>query len=431
MSRDRHRGVLPATFCFAVYMFLLIRHGDSTTPRHLKKEDCVNYCHSADQCPEECTDCVSGFYGSDCRWSCRGNCLNGRCALLANGQAVNCTEGCVLGWRGLTCSTSCKRPCLECDRYTGDCVGQCRDGFCGPECLQRCPYPFSTCVKSCVTPRKLKMTDAIGETHGSNKEGLNANPCTEEFGNNCIKCNQCFECLEGYYGSTCNQKCIGNCQFDCDIQTGLCRTCKDGFYGDNCSVPCSTTCLGEACERSTGACNDGCREGYCSANTGCDKPCNAICPNNCHFETCSCLPSSSPETTSATASSPKQGGIVAAYWIGSFLNTMYLAIFIIFIVYGYEKKWWTSLNCFCQKKPGSESSEPDQAVDPLSGKTSHQTPGDSMTEDEANTVSRTSKKSCCNPVQSIGRKARGLALALVCGYVLMNIIVCVILYYNM
>ncbi|XP_046560262.1 uncharacterized protein LOC124269297 isoform X2 [Haliotis rubra] len=26
MSRDRHRGVLPATFGFAVYMFLLIHH---------------------------------------------------------------------------------------------------------------------------------------------------------------------------------------------------------------------------------------------------------------------------------------------------------------------------------------------------------------------------------------------------------------------
>ncbi|XP_046567903.1 multiple epidermal growth factor-like domains protein 11 isoform X2 [Haliotis rubra] len=417
MSRDRHRGVLPTTCCFAVYMFLLIHHGDSTTPRHFNK-----------------TGCVSGFYGSDCRRSCRGNCLNGRCALLANGRSVNCTEGCVLGWRGLTCSTRCKRPCLECDRYTGDCVGQCRDGFCGAGCLQRCPYQFSTCDKSCVTPRKPKMTDALRETHGSNKEGLDVNPCTEKFGNNCYNCNQCSECLTGYYGSKCEEKCTENCQFDCDIQTGLCRACKDGFYGDNCSVPCSTTCYRKPCNISTGACDDGCGKGSCSPNTGCDKTCNANCPNNCHFETCSCLPSSSPETTSATPSSPKQGGILAVYWICFIVNTMHLVIVIIFIVYGYEKKWWTSLNCFCQKKPGSESSEPDQGnLMQMSGKckgTPDQTPGDSVTEDEANTVSRTSKKSCCNPVQSIGRKARGLALALVCGYVLMNIIVCVILYYN-
>ncbi|XP_046563930.1 multiple epidermal growth factor-like domains protein 10 isoform X2 [Haliotis rubra] len=184
MSRDRHRGFLPTTFCFAVYMFLLIHHGGSKcvhkTPRHLKKEGCVNHCPSADQCPEECTDCVSGFYGSDCRRSCRGNCLNGRCALLANGRAVNCTEGCVLGWRGLTCSTRCKRPCLECDRYTGDCVGQCRDGFCGPWCLQRCPYPCSKCDKStgeCLSNssgaidlslKKNNMPVALRQTHGNN-----------------------------------------------------------------------------------------------------------------------------------------------------------------------------------------------------------------------------------------------------------------------
>ncbi|XP_046567919.1 uncharacterized protein LOC124276335 [Haliotis rubra] len=163
-----------------------------------------------------------------------------------------------------------------------------------------------------------------------------------------------------------------------------------------------------------------------------NKTCNANCPKNCHFETCSCLTSSSPDTTSATPSSPKQGGILAVYWICFNVNSMYLVIFIIFIVYGYEKKLWTSLNYFCQ------SNEPDRvsAGAPLSGECEEtpdqviSTPGDRIRAYEANTGSRTTKNSCCNLVQSIG-KARALALALVCGYVLLYIItVCVIHYHN-
>ncbi|XP_067677124.1 scavenger receptor class F member 1-like isoform X3 [Haliotis asinina] len=265
MSRVQHNRVLPTTFSFAVYMFLLIHLG------------------------------YSGFYGSDCRRSCWGHCFNGRCALLASGRAVNCTEGCVLGWRGLTCTTRCKRPCLKCDRNTGDCVGQCRDGFCGAGCLQRCPN------KSYVMPRTLKLTHALGQTHGTEKEGSNPNPCAEKFTNTCVKCNECNECREGYYGSSCEKKCIGHCQYDCDIQTGLCRTCQDGFHGDNCSVPCSNTCFENACERSTGACN-GCKEGYCSPYTGCEQSCDRNC-STCDFETCKCLTPASQDTTSPTSSS--------------------------------------------------------------------------------------------------------------------------------
>ncbi|XP_046560264.1 multiple epidermal growth factor-like domains protein 10 [Haliotis rubra] len=165
-----------------VEMVLLSHHVDAkcvSKARRVVKAGCKEHCPE-NQWPEECTDCVSGFYGPDCRRSCRGNCLHGRCALLANGRAVNCTEGCVLGWRGLTCSTRCKRPCLECDRYTGDCVGQCRDGFYGPECLQRCLYPCSKCDKStgeCLSNssdaidlslKKNKMPVALRQTHGNN-----------------------------------------------------------------------------------------------------------------------------------------------------------------------------------------------------------------------------------------------------------------------
>ncbi|XP_067677129.1 uncharacterized protein [Haliotis asinina] len=165
MSWKRQCRVLQTTFSFAVYISLLIHHGDTkcvSEARRVVKAGCNNYCPE-NQCPEECTDCISGFYGPDCRRSCRGHCFNGRCDLLTNGRAVNCTDGCELGWRGLTCNTKCKRPCLKCDRYTGNCVGQCRDGFCGPGCLQRCLYSLSACDKSCARP--LKMTQTLEPAH--------------------------------------------------------------------------------------------------------------------------------------------------------------------------------------------------------------------------------------------------------------------------
>ncbi|XP_067677121.1 scavenger receptor class F member 1-like isoform X2 [Haliotis asinina] len=376
MSRVQHNRVLPTTFSFAVYMFLLIHLG------------------------------YSGFYGSDCRRSCWGHCFNGRCALLASGRAVNCTEGCVLGWRGLTCTTRCKRPCLKCDRNTGDCVGQCRDGFCGAGCLQRCPN------KSYVMPRTLKLTHALGQTHGTEKEGSNPNPCAEKFTNTCVKCNECNECREGYYGSSCEKKCIGHCQYDCDIQTGLCRTCQDGFHGDNCSVPCSNTCFENACERSTGACN-GCKEGYCSPYTGCEQSCDRNC-STCDFETCKCLTPASQDTTSPTSSS--KGSLLTGYWVGSSVNTVYLVIFFIIL----RCKLWNSLKRWCDKTE-NEQNEPGSG-DPLSG--TRNEPRNNEGNDETNTGT-----SCCNPVQSPKRKATLLALIIcVLVYVFLNVIACVIIY---
>ncbi|XP_071117146.1 angiopoietin-1 receptor-like [Haliotis cracherodii] len=177
-----------------LHVLLLYQYGDTKCvykTRRLLKDGCVNYCPE-EQCPEECSYCDSGFYGSDCTRSCRGHCLNGRCALLANGRAVNCTEGCVEGWRGLTCSTRCKYPCRECGRYTGDCVGRCRDGFYGPGCLQRCPYTCSRCDKNSgvclpntsvdadLSPIKHKMTLSLTHgsdmTHSSHKAELHQHP---------------------------------------------------------------------------------------------------------------------------------------------------------------------------------------------------------------------------------------------------------------
>ncbi|XP_067677134.1 angiopoietin-1 receptor-like isoform X2 [Haliotis asinina] len=162
MDYNRHNPVASLIIITLVNVILLSQYGDTkcvSEARRVLKAGCENYCPE-NQCPEECTDCISGFYGPDCRRSCRGHCLKGRCTLLANGRAINCTDGCVLGWRGLTCNTRCKYPCLECDRYSGDCVGQCRAGFYGAGCLERCLFPCSKCAKNtgvCLNSSSVNM----------------------------------------------------------------------------------------------------------------------------------------------------------------------------------------------------------------------------------------------------------------------------------
>lgn len=57
--------------------------------------------------------------------------------------------------------------------------------------------------------------------------------------------------------------------------------CLAGFYGRNCSTECSLNCLViSKCDRSTGQCNGGCKEGW----TGniCDQ--GKYCYRQCTFE---------------------------------------------------------------------------------------------------------------------------------------------------
>lgn len=46
--------------------------------------------------------------------------------------------------------------------------------------------------------------------------------------------------------------------------------CQTGYYGQDCSIPCSKNCdVSRECDRFTGQCNEGCKEGW-TGNT-CDQ----------------------------------------------------------------------------------------------------------------------------------------------------------------
>lgn len=75
----------------------------------------------------------------------------------------------------------------------------------------------------------------------------------------------------GSYGDCCQNPCPHHCRDrECDAYTGHCRECMIGYYGNNCSNKCSTTCnVAERCDKISGRCDGGCKPGW-TGNT-CDQ----------------------------------------------------------------------------------------------------------------------------------------------------------------
>ncbi|XP_048257961.1 scavenger receptor class F member 1-like isoform X1 [Haliotis rufescens] len=98
---------------------------------------------------------------------------------------------------------------------------------------------------------------------------------------------QCLQCQGGYYTSTCTTKCPLHCRENddghayCDQTTGHCsQYCKDGWWGDRCERACSEGCVDNSCFSWDGYCNKGCLQGW----TG--DGCGTRCPSGCHQNAC-------------------------------------------------------------------------------------------------------------------------------------------------
>ncbi|XP_046376932.2 multiple epidermal growth factor-like domains protein 10 isoform X2 [Haliotis rufescens] len=265
----------------------------------------------------DCIDgCKGGFFGLDCKYKCNARCQGGVC----NGDG---TCDCKAGFAGRYCDFTCSTDCSGSECSVGEgapvCSKGCVPGFTGRYCQQLCPedcqrnlcHQNGSCVSD-TEPRALPLVDAednICLHHNPNtglcdccRTGWTGNNCntkcdncghrsvqnngTHECKDSCTKgtygvmCNEtcsktcadgschtksgnCPGCVLGYYGERCDKKCDRRClQGGCYQHSSHCKLCPYERYGSFCEDKCSFGCAGERCNKRTGECLHGCKQGY-------------------------------------------------------------------------------------------------------------------------------------------------------------------------
>lgn len=105
-------------------------------------------------------------------------------------------KACNNGMYGDVCTDECSRCQAQCDKNSGECIGDCPVGwfgvFCNKECSQRC-----------------------------------ADRCSKDNG-------ICNSCVVKNFGINCDKNCSDGCATDCDRNNGSC-SCSPNWQGETCS----------------------------------------------------------------------------------------------------------------------------------------------------------------------------------------------------
>ncbi|XP_055885022.1 uncharacterized protein LOC106071561 isoform X2 [Biomphalaria glabrata] len=115
------------------------------------------------------------------------------------------------------------------------------------------------------------------------------------------------ECLPGFWGLSCKERCPTSCSSSCHAEHGKCNTicigyadpplcsieCDSTKWGPNCSNNCSASCYNSSCDKLTGMCLFGCLgyQDFPYCTTECNETsyglnCSNTCPSNCINGTC-------------------------------------------------------------------------------------------------------------------------------------------------
>eukprot|EP00057_Strongylocentrotus_purpuratus_P011147 XP_011665621.1 PREDICTED: uncharacterized protein LOC105438933 [Strongylocentrotus purpuratus] len=222
-------------------------------------------CYNGGVCHELSGTCICppGHAGKNCLqacgihkfgWDCEFECGSGEpldkcagsqiclpdpygCNCLTGYTGIYCNETCLVGMFGADCLQECH--CIDgadCDDFTGECPGDCSQGWYGPACqvASVCPngYFGSNCTQKC----NCKNGTACHKDSGycDQVEGrCDLGYVTEsvEFPANCLTFSGCFSSCS----KTCH--CSGGAE-DCSFLTGDClsSTCHPRWMGDQCQT---------------------------------------------------------------------------------------------------------------------------------------------------------------------------------------------------
>ena len=212
---------------------------------------------------------------------------------------------CPRHWFCHTTAKSSLFPDPDCDISNCDreyCIGtsciKCQDGFylSGTHCFD-CP---SKCTK-CSGPSTC--TECSKGRYGPECEYTCNSVCTD-----CVSSSQCTLCIAGRHGSFCQFYCpLGCIDILCEKDSGKCtlgcrhgyylshddcmrcpehcskcenehhcNTCQPGYFGSFCQYHCPESCADQLCNKQSGFCSDGCKDGYFERNLTCQR-CPAWC----------------------------------------------------------------------------------------------------------------------------------------------------------
>nr|XP_022315010.1 uncharacterized protein LOC111119286 isoform X2 [Crassostrea virginica] len=217
--------------------------------------------------------CTQGTYGSNCENNCT-TCIDNRCSE----DTGVCEVGCKSGWYGDKCDRQCPSRCASssCDRYRG-CTNCLDDGYSGPNCY---PCSGNTYGRNCsMTCQNCRYCNHITGCQDCDA-GFHDTDCTDTCEQGC-KYNSCeknsgkceYGCKDGYMGFNCAVYCRGNCA-TCTIE-GFCLSCVSGKFDMQCENDCPEFCGGDrSCNKNTGNCFE-CSSGRFGPN------CTEVCSNNC------------------------------------------------------------------------------------------------------------------------------------------------------
>ncbi len=231
-------------------------------------ESSISHCINVAQCdqktgaPNQCANCLDGWWGEDCRYACRSSdqCDKVQSCDKQTGVPVLC-DGCK---NSKFYGNACEHDCTELTTSSNpNClsISLCtQDGT--PTACAGCDTNYYTddCSKKCPSPPNCNVTEGSTIT------------CTQRTG----VTTACSSCVDGYYGDKCERPCSsyrpeGEAQMHCSkitrcqkeatvnennivIPAGLpldCNECEDGYSGPTCSTPCKgrTQCKVVKCNK--------------------------------------------------------------------------------------------------------------------------------------------------------------------------------------